>query len=173
MEVYMMKEIEVNIKCSMDRKSKSLPPPPPPPPPLPKAWAARQVTVSRSVTLEEIARFWKRKKMEEEDHLLEAQKTAARIRARNLTEENYKRFEDSLEEDMKDGAKKEENNKKDDDNREIRVGIKDWWTKSKYAYLNQPAILSMGPAKRTSTYIPNTCLFSAPPPQSAFLGFSR
>lgn len=51
----------------------------------------------------------------------------------------------------------------DSKNDEIRVGIKDWWTKSKYAYLNQPAIKSMDPSKRTSTYIPN-CLHYKPTP---------
>ncbi|KAA8532025.1 hypothetical protein F0562_006833 [Nyssa sinensis] len=40
--------------------------------------------------------------------------------------------------------------------KELRVGIKDWWTKSKYAYLNQPAIESMDtPKRQTTTYIPN------------------
>lgn len=36
------------------------------------------------VTRDEIARFWRRKKIEEEDHLLAAIKAAARIRARRL-----------------------------------------------------------------------------------------
>ncbi|TQD85765.1 hypothetical protein C1H46_028681 [Malus baccata] len=47
----------------------------------------------------------------------------------------------------------------------IRVGIKDWWTKSKYAYLNQPAIESSAdpPKRRTSTFVPN-CFAYTPAP---------
>ena len=44
---------------------------------------AKRTQVS-SVTMAEIQSFWRRKKMEEEDHLLAALKAAARIRARNL-----------------------------------------------------------------------------------------
>lgn len=87
----------------------------------------------------------------EEDHLLAAIKAAARLRARNLTEQEYLSFELSLKCDHDE----DEVNKVDVD-KEVRVGIKDWWTKSKYAYLNQPALASMDPPKkRTSTYVPN------------------
>ncbi|OIW11061.1 hypothetical protein TanjilG_22868 [Lupinus angustifolius] len=42
------------------------------------------------------------------------------------------------------------------DDNEIRIGIKDWWTKSNYAYLNQPALDSTEPPKkRSSSYVPN------------------
>ncbi|KAJ4714121.1 Big [Melia azedarach] len=131
--------------------------PPPPPPPMP-FWV--QKTTAESITNQEIARFWRQKRIDEEDHLLAAIKAAARIRARNLSEENYKQFEESLKNDDDDtkennvpAATKTNQNK---NNNELRVGIKDWWTKSKYAYLNQPAIGSMeNPKKRSSSYTPN------------------
>uniref|UniRef100_A0A803R113 Uncharacterized protein n=1 Tax=Cannabis sativa TaxID=3483 RepID=A0A803R113_CANSA len=57
---------------------------PPPPPPLPMfLWAKK--TNPESVTKQEIAMFWRQKRIEEEDHLLAAIKTAAHIRARNLS----------------------------------------------------------------------------------------
>lgn len=37
------------------------------------------------VTKEEIAKYWRRKKMEEEEHLFSAVKAAARIKSRTLT----------------------------------------------------------------------------------------
>lgn len=52
---------------------------PPPPPPLPKR------RLEESVTKREIAKFWRQKRIVEEDHLLAAIKAAARLRARNLT----------------------------------------------------------------------------------------
>lgn len=61
--------------------------PPPPPPPLPRFWANKAVT--ESVTKREIARFWYRKRIEEEEHLLAAIKAAARIRARKLSVRFY------------------------------------------------------------------------------------
>jgi len=122
---------------------------PPPPPPLPKFLKPR---AEESVTKREIAKFWRQKRIVEEDHLLAAIKAAARLRARNLTEKEYLSFELSL----KDDCDEDEANNKVDEDKEVRVGIKDWWTKSKYAYLNQPALASMDPPKkRTSTYVPN------------------
>lgn len=171
-----MKKMELDMKGSTNGKCKlSPPPPPPPPPPLPSTWVTRKpVKICRSVTKEEIEKFWRRKKIEEEDHLLAAIKAAARIRARNLSEEEYRRFEESLEEDPKSNKENEDESSKIEENdhsKEIRVGIKDWWTKSKYAYLNQPAIQSMDPPKRnTSTYIPNLCLYKPPPPQPFSMG---
>ncbi|KAF8012705.1 hypothetical protein BT93_I0766 [Corymbia citriodora subsp. variegata] len=134
-------------------------PPPPPPPPLPNFRDGRRVAET-SVTNREIARFWRRKRMEEEDHLLAAIKAAARVRARKLSEDDYKRFVESLQ-DVNDDAK--ENNAATSgemqnptgEEKEVRVGIKDWWTKSKYAYLNQPALESMDHPRRTSSYTPN------------------
>ncbi|CAL0311444.1 unnamed protein product [Lupinus luteus] len=116
-----------------------------------------------SVTKREIAKFWRQKRNEEEDHLFAAIKAAARIRARNLSEQDYWSFELSLntyhdEDGTKDATEKRVTvgNDSKNDGKEIRVGIKDWWTKSNYAYLNQPALDSMEPPKkRTSTYVPN------------------
>lgn len=61
------------------------------PPPLPvmarttvRPRRAAAVTV-RSVTRAEIDRYWRVKKMEEEEHLLAALKAAARIRAKALS----------------------------------------------------------------------------------------
>ncbi|GMN59172.1 hypothetical protein TIFTF001_028266 [Ficus carica] len=149
------------------------PPPPPPPPPLPWFWARK--AVPESVTKQEIAKFWRQKRIEEEDHLLAAIKAAARIRARNLSEEDYKYYEESLKdteneaEEKKTAATSDRN--KDANSNEIRVGIKDWWTKSKYAYLNQPAIESKSPPKRrTSTYIPNCISFERTPLYPTSLG---
>ncbi|XP_022765768.1 uncharacterized protein LOC111310545 [Durio zibethinus] len=57
-------------------------------------------------------------------------------------------FEESLSNEDNNAKEKitapTNNGKGDKKNNEIRVGIKDWWTKSKYAYLNQPAVESMG-----------------------------
>lgn len=60
-------------------------PPPPPPPPLPKFRFSSRPRAEESVTNKEIAKFWRQKKIVEEDHLLAAIKAAARLRARNLT----------------------------------------------------------------------------------------
>ncbi|KMZ71426.1 hypothetical protein ZOSMA_180G00170 [Zostera marina] len=100
-----------------------------------------------SVTREEIRRFWVQRKMKEEDHLLAAQKAAARKKARNLTKEDYARFEEYLKIIALDrrsyskyeGTEISRSNRKVDYDvgaKELRLGIKDWWTKSKYAYLN-------------------------------------
>ncbi|KAL5557522.1 hypothetical protein UlMin_039758 [Ulmus minor] len=133
--------------------------PPPPPPPLPSFLVKKSVV--ESVTKREIAKFWKQKRFEEEDHLLAAIKAAARVRARNFSEEDYRLFEESL----KDVEEDLEGKSKEDNNNEIRVGIKDWWTKSKYAYLNQPAIETKDhPKRRSSTsFVPN-CLSYKPTP---------
>ncbi|XP_010266904.1 PREDICTED: putative uncharacterized protein ZNRD1-AS1 [Nelumbo nucifera] len=180
-----MKQMEAATETILKKNLISRPPPPPPPPPPPRALPRYWIPIRQaentiqSVTKQEIAKFWRQKRMEEEDHLLAAIKAAARIRARNLTEEDYRRFEESLkdnevEESLKDKkiTKTEDNNneKKDENIKELRVGIKDWWTKSRYAYLNQPAIESMEPPKRSSTYIPNFFFYKPPSPQPTSLG---
>ncbi|EEF31745.1 uncharacterized protein LOC8267702 [Ricinus communis] len=156
-------------------KSKWLIPPPPPPPPLPRFWTRKDGT--ESVTNQEIAKFWRKKRTEEEGHLLAAIKAAARIRARNLTEEDYRQFEDSLkddDDDTKDSKLDKKSNatlNKDEENKEVRIGIKDWWTKSKYAYLNQPALETMDPPRRrNSNYIPNCFSFKPTALYPASLG---
>ncbi|BAT99937.1 hypothetical protein LR48_Vigan499s005400 [Vigna angularis] len=154
------------------------PVPPPPPPPLPK-FSKRKP--EESVTNREIARFWRQKRIEEEDHLLAAIKAAARLRARNLTEQDYQRFELSLKTDndyaetekesVKWKAETNVHSKTLAKDQEVRVGIKDWWTKSKYAYLNQPAIDSMDlPKKRSSTYVPNFLSYQPKPLYASAIG---
>lgn len=160
-----MKQTKVETGDVCGKITQSIPPPPPPPPPLPRLWVRRKVT--ESVTKQEIAKFWRKKLTEEEDHFLAAIKAAARIRARNLSEDGYKQFEESLKDD--DGAKENDttslNSGKDTRNNEVRVGIKDWWTKSKYAYLNQPAIKSKDPPnRRSSSYTPNYFSFKPTTP---------
>ncbi|KAK2981255.1 hypothetical protein RJ640_028620 [Escallonia rubra] len=174
-----MKQIEVEPEGGSAKLEAAIsPPPPPPPPPMPRLWVATKPSFKRaiavSVTNEEIAKFWRQKRMVEEDHLLAAIKAAARIRARNLKDDDYKCFEESLNEDEERKENDEltkESTKEDASKKEVRVGIKDWWTKSKYAYLNQPAIESDKPSakRRTSTYTPHFfCYKPTPPPASAF-----
>uniref|UniRef100_A0A5B6YXV2 Uncharacterized protein n=1 Tax=Davidia involucrata TaxID=16924 RepID=A0A5B6YXV2_DAVIN len=170
-----MKQMGAETEGDCSKLKQGTPPPPPPPP---KFWVATKpvvkMTIMVSVTNQEIAKFWRQKRMEEEDHLLAAIKAAARIRARKLSEDDYKRFVESLKED--DDSKENNENansssKNDENNKELHVGIKDWWTKSKYAYLNQPAIESMDtPKLRASTYIPNFCNYKPPPPPTTSFG---
>ncbi|KAE9606611.1 hypothetical protein Lal_00025793 [Lupinus albus] len=137
----------------------------PRPPPVPKFRVCLRARVEESVTKREIAKFWRQKRIEEEDHLFAAIKAAARIRARNLSDEEYRSFILSLNTCNDEDGPKEENHKRvaeanhcnsDEMDKEVRVGIKDWWTKSKYAYLNQPTIDYMDPPKKkTFTYVPN------------------
>ncbi|KAL2348649.1 hypothetical protein Fmac_002649 [Flemingia macrophylla] len=139
---------------------------PPPPPSSSKYRVFSKPKAEESVTNREIAQFWRQKRIEEEDHLLAAIKAAARLRARTLTEQEYQSFELSLMIDSDcDETEKETVKRIVDTNvcgktfakdKELRVGIKDWWTKSQYAYLNEPAIDWTNPAKnRSSKYIPN------------------
>ena len=119
----------------------------------------------------------------EEDHLLAAIKAVARLRARTLTEQEYERFELSLKTDNNDYDETEKETVKwivgtnaycktvAKDQQEVRIGIKDWWTKSKYAYLNQPAIDSMDPPKkRTSTYVPSFLSYQPKPLYPSAIG---
>lgn len=93
--------------------------------------------------------------MVEEEHFLAAIKAAARLRAARLSQEDYLVFlEDIQEEGVVNKGSAENTN-----HQEIRVGIKDWWTKSKYAYLNQPAVGSAGRANRRFNYVPNKFYF--------------
>ncbi|KAL9231862.1 hypothetical protein vseg_007028 [Gypsophila vaccaria] len=153
-------------------KSMKQPPLPPPPP--------RQSMGMGSYTRREIERFWRRKRLVEEEHFLAAIKAAARLRASQLSEEDYRMFLESLEEikinEEDVNSYQGENKNYGNNNQEIRVGIKDWWTKSKYAYLNQPAIGTMRPNKR-SNYKPNNIficnyklLTYSLPPKAHYLG---
>ncbi|XP_044470279.1 uncharacterized protein LOC123199372 [Mangifera indica] len=168
-----MKPMKVETE-SASAKTKQEVPPPPPPLPTGRIWVRK--TVTESITKQEIARFWMQKRVVEEDHLLAAIKAAARIRARNISEEDYKQFVESLKDDDGNEACKKNSSsipssKQDEIVNEVRVGIKDWWTKSKYAYLNQPAIESMEPPrKRTSTYIPSCFTYKPVPVYPSSLG---
>lgn len=143
------------------KKSKKIAPPPA---------AASQFLLSRkmttpSLTKQEIAKYWKQKRKTEEEHFLDAIKAAARIRARNLSAEDYRHFVYSLkvdEDDMESEMVPKNISEISENMKEKRVGIKDWWTKSKYAYLNQPALKSM--ERHGSTYIPQLYCYKTPPP---------
>ncbi|KAL2505857.1 hypothetical protein Adt_21478 [Abeliophyllum distichum] len=104
----------------------------------------------KSVTKQEIASYWKQRRAVEEEHLSAAIKAAARIRAQNLSEHDYRQFEYSLKEN--DEIEKEKNSRGKDDNEDIWVRTKDWWKKSEYSYLNQPTSnLVDSPRRRYST----------------------
>ncbi|URE30696.1 hypothetical protein MUK42_25574 [Musa troglodytarum] len=98
------------------------------------------------------------RRMIEEDHLLFAQKAAARIRAKALKEEDHRRFEELLKKMMEE----EEQTGGGGGNKEPGIGIKDWWTRSKYAYLNQPTVVSAG-----ENAAPKRPAFTSPRPRSA------
>ncbi|KAL4186611.1 hypothetical protein AMTRI_Chr09g34800 [Amborella trichopoda] len=116
---------------------------------------AAKSTVGVSITRAEIERFWRRKRMLEEEHLMAAMKAAARIKARTLMEEEYKHFEESLDSMINNNPKQV-------------VGIKDWWTRSRFAYLNQPPLQYMDPPK--NSYVPQFwCCYSPLPSQASFL----
>ncbi|OEL13275.1 hypothetical protein BAE44_0025707 [Dichanthelium oligosanthes] len=112
-----------------------------------------------SITRAEIGEFWRRKEVEAEERRLAAEKEAARIKAKTLKMEDYELFEQMIREIL------EEGNTGDGativpvaaGGTEARIiGIKHWWTRSAYAYLNAPA-LSMdenGRSKRATTYVP-------------------
>ncbi|XP_066346519.1 uncharacterized protein [Miscanthus floridulus] len=113
-----------------------------------------------SITRAEIDEFWRRKEVEAEERRLAAEKEAARIEAKTLKQmEDYVLFEQMISEILKEG------NKGDGatmapaatGGTEARmVGIKHWWTRSAYAYLNSPA-LSMdgnGRSKHVASYVP-------------------
>lgn len=53
------------------------------PPPLERFWVLK--TATESITKQEIANFWRQKRIDEEEHLLAAIKAAARIRACNIS----------------------------------------------------------------------------------------
>ncbi|CAN6235916.1 unnamed protein product [Urochloa humidicola] len=133
-----------------------------------------------SITRVEIDEFWRRKEVEAEERRLAAEKEAARIKAKMLKMEDYALFEKMIREIL------EEENAGDRatmvpaaaDSTEARIiGIRHWWTRSAYAYLNAPA-LSMdenGGSKRAITYVPQercTMFFSSTPCQPNATAFA-
>ncbi|GAA0149609.1 DNA metabolism protein [Lithospermum erythrorhizon] len=149
-----MKRVAYDMKCD---NCMGLPPSPPPLPSL------RKPVITDSVTRREIAKYWKLKRMVEEDHFSFAIKAAARLKARTLSENDYKLFEESLSDEDDDQTQKEWENIDPNTKDLIRLGIKNWWTKSKYAYLNQPDIkFTDGPKRRrSSSYIAQLYVCSA------------
>ncbi|RZS09456.1 hypothetical protein BHM03_00040539 [Ensete ventricosum] len=75
----------------------------------------------KSFTREEIDRYWRARRMVEEDHLLFAEKAAARIRAKAL-KDHHRRFEELL----KQMFEEDPTEKTSSENKELRIGIKDW-----------------------------------------------
>ncbi|KAK4428630.1 hypothetical protein Salat_1162800 [Sesamum alatum] len=135
----------------------------PSPPPLSRFHSLRKQMVKSlvapSVTKQQVADYWRQRRMIEEDHLSAAIKAAAHIRAQNLSDHDYRQFLDSLEDDEnKENENTTEASSKKDEKEEIRVGIKDWWTKSAYAYLNEPFMTQVDkprgrpPSTRLSQY---------------------
>ncbi|KAL0352113.1 UNVERIFIED_CONTAM: hypothetical protein Scaly_1600000 [Sesamum calycinum] len=118
----------------MDKVKKvSSPSPTRPVPPAPRFLRLRKQMVKSlvapSVTEQQIADYWRQRRMVEEDHLSAAIKAAARIRARKLSENDYLQFEASLEDDENKENEKRNNAKassRKDENEVIRVGINDW-----------------------------------------------
>jgi hypothetical protein len=82
-----MKQIKEETGIGGAKTTQATPPPPPPPLPLPRFWVKK--TITESVTNQEIAKFWRQKHIDEEDHLLAAIMAAARMRARNLSVRSY------------------------------------------------------------------------------------
>ncbi|CAL9207782.1 unnamed protein product [Musa hybrid cultivar] len=58
-------------------------------------------------------------------------------------EEDHRRFEELLQK-MMEQEEEQTGGGGGGGNKELPIGIKDWWTRSKYAYLNQPTIVSTG-----------------------------
>ncbi|KAG6497869.1 hypothetical protein ZIOFF_045775 [Zingiber officinale] len=135
----------------------------------------------RSITVEEINQYWRMKRMIQEDHLLAAEKAVAKIRAKSLKassplltfshhmmkinkEEDYRKFEESLEETLDEAKGEGKTQANHNGEMETWIRFRDWWTKSKYSYLNQPATESMGQNATTkhptSTYIPQYTCFA-------------
>ncbi|KAL5216621.1 hypothetical protein ABZP36_008022 [Zizania latifolia] len=105
-----------------------------------------------SITRAEIEGFWRRKEMEQEEQRLTAEKETARIKAKTLTIEDYVLFEQMIREILEEGSKGDRawmerditmNGAAATNSTERRIGIKHWWRKSAYAYLNEPAVTSM------------------------------
>ncbi|XP_062186213.1 uncharacterized protein LOC133889760 isoform X2 [Phragmites australis] len=121
-----------------------------------------------SITRAEIDEFWRRKEVEEEESRLAAEKAAARIKAKTLKIEDYMLFEQMIRKILNDGdrATRMERGVTNNSSRmvaassstEARIGIKHWWKRSTYAYLNEPEPTSMDEKGRskhaTITYVP-------------------
>ncbi|KQJ84033.1 uncharacterized protein LOC100821464 [Brachypodium distachyon] len=124
-----------------------------------------------SITRAEINGFWRRKETEEEERRLAAEKEAARTKAKALKMEDYMLFEQMIREILKegnegDGARRTETGITKNSKMvgiaasgaEARIGIKHWWKRSTYAYLNEPAVTTStdenGRTKHAIIYFP-------------------
>ncbi|CAM0903373.1 unnamed protein product [Alopecurus aequalis] len=116
-----------------------------------------------SVTRKEIEGFWRRKETEEEERRFVAEKEGARTKAKTLKVEDYMLFEQMIREILEEGNEGDKGSKMEKGitkNRwtEARIGIKHWWKKSTYAYLNEPAVTTSvdenGRRKHAITYVP-------------------
>lgn len=73
-----VKKAEVLVKSTKRPPTPApAPAPPPPPPPTRPRWS--------SYTRREIERFWRKRRLEEEEHFLAAIKASARLRATHLS----------------------------------------------------------------------------------------
>ncbi|XP_047065622.1 uncharacterized protein LOC124673618 [Lolium rigidum] len=116
-----------------------------------------------SITRKEIDGFWRRKETEEEERRFAAEKDAARTKAKTLKVEDYMLFEQMIKEILEEGNEGDKERKMErgiKKNRwtEARVGIKHWWKRSTYAYLNEPAVTTSmdenGRSKHAIAYTP-------------------
>lgn len=82
-----MKPTKLETESAGAKTKQAVLPPSPPQLPTGRFWVWK--TVTESITKQEIARFWRQKRIDEEDHLLAAIKAAAHIRARNLSVRSY------------------------------------------------------------------------------------
>lgn len=135
-----------------------------------------------SITRSEIEKFWRRKEVEAEERCLAAEKEAARIKAKKLKMEDYLLFEQMIMEILKegnagDGAPMAPAAASGIDTEARIIGIKHWWTRSAYAYLNAPALPMDENSRRKHaiTYVPQekcTMLCSSTPCQSNSTAFA-
>ncbi|CAK9142125.1 unnamed protein product [Ilex paraguariensis] len=147
-----MKQTEVGAKS---KKST-----PPPPPSFPRFWVAIKPAVETvSITNQEprkITSLLPSRLQLVSGHAIS--RVVSACRSGVPKEDDYRLFEESLKEDddrKENDATVHNSSKVDQNNKELCAGIKDWWTKIKFAYLNQPAMDT--PKRRNSTYLPNFC----------------
>ncbi|KAG2573983.1 uncharacterized protein LOC120641426 isoform X4 [Panicum virgatum] len=134
-----------------------------------------------SITRAEIDEFWRRKEVEAEERRLAAEKEAARIMAKTLKMEDYALFEQMMREILEgntgDGATASMVPAATGGTEARIIGIKHWWTRSTYAYLNAPALSmdEMGGSKHAITHVPQercTMFFSSTPCQPYSTAFA-
>ncbi|XBH79360.1 hypothetical protein VPH35_105357 [Triticum aestivum] len=123
----------------------------------------------QSITRAEIDRFWRRKKLEEEERRLDDEKEAARIKLKTLKAKDYMLFVQRIDGIIDEKAETSEMMEEGEiaRNIEIQIGIKHWWRKSSCAYLNEPAVASVDDNsswKANTGYIPQKIQFRCSQP---------